>query len=471
MFIKHHFSKLLLFLFCTSIACSSSNLNIERGTGYTFRAGHPEIRLSAIGIISDEDVPLVSTSTEVIFNSLVFKNVNNERVAEVLYEIKVINTETNALQTFTDTFEIVYTDESRSLGIDSYHLERLFQVEPGTYEILVTVTDQNSLKDITLGTSTFIPNPENPTTNLTSVLLLAKDNEAVNTRYFPISTYDVPGKMDSLRFEFQATNNDDRDPITISAKLLEFESDTLPARKMSFNNYIPASLPYLGVDYRDSKEIASTTRRITQPGSVYIEFTYPMLPRGNYRFIVVTTNEEGEEIQQAREFSIKSENYPSITSVRELAAPLVYLMNDKEYKNLQSKQTDEEIKAEIDRFWLENVGNPNVAREVIQKYYDRVEQANKLFSSYKEGWKTDQGMIYILFGYPWYVDENLRQMSWGYSYNPTDIFTNFFFVKPKQKSKYYPFDHYILSRDREYFNVEYRQRQLWLSGQILTDNL
>lgn len=232
---------------------------------------------------------------------------------------------------------------------------------------------------------------------------------------------------------------------------------------MSHRNYLTASIGARGVDYREREEIVSSTRRLTQPGSVYIEFTYPQLKRGNYRFVVTTKNDDGEEIQQARDFSIKSENYPSITSVKELAAPLVYLMSDREYKSLMALSDENEIKREIDRFWLENIGNPNIAREVIQKYYDRVEQANKLFSNFKEGWKTDQGKLYILFGHPWYVDERIREMSWSYSYTPSDFYTNFFFYQAKTRSKYFPFDHYLLRRSPDYFSVEYRQRSIWLN--------
>jgi GWxTD domain-containing protein len=468
--------KLIFSLFLITLmflaGCSTSNLNVERGNSYSFRSGHPEIRLSAIGIITDDDVPLISTSTELIFNSLIYKNnENNERVAEVLYEIKVWNTETSALQTFSDTFDVVYNNNTEAVGLDSYHLERVFQVEPGQYEITVTVTDQNSLKDITLSTRTFIPDPLNPEINLTSILLLAKDNESLNQRYFPISTYDVPGKMDSLRFEFQATNNDSRDPIIISARLVRFESDTDPAIPMSIRNFNSASIQARGVDFRKEELIASSTRRLSQSGSVYIEFTYPQLERGNYRFEVTTTDNSGDEIQQARDFSIKSENYPAITSVKELATPLVYLMNDREYKRLMAIEDDAEMKQAIDRFWLENVSNPNIAREVIQKYYDRVEQANKLFSSFKEGWKTDMGKIYILFGHPWYVDETLRDMSWAYSYNASDFQTNFFFYQPRQPSKFFPFEHFLLRRNADYFSVEYRQKSIWLNGQILTENL
>ena len=33
-------------------------------------------------------------------------------------------------------------------------------------------------------------------------------------------------------------------------------------------------------------------------------------------------------------------------------------------------------------------------------YYRRVRFANEEFTQYKDGWKTDRGMIYILFGPP-----------------------------------------------------------------------
>jgi|AntDeeMinimDraft_5_1070356.scaffolds.fasta_scaffold47367_1 hypothetical protein len=48
------------------------------------------------------------------------------------------------------------------------------------------------------------------------------------------------------------------------------------------------------------------------------------------------------------------------------------------------------------------------------------------FFNFKEGWKTDPGMMYILFGPPWYVDRRLDQMQWSYSYNRSDPGTEFF---------------------------------------------
>jgi hypothetical protein len=36
----------------------------------------------------------------------------------------------------------------------------------------------------------------------------------------------------------------------------------------------------------------------------------------------------------------------------------------------------------------------------MEQYYARVEYANKHFSHFQEGWRTDMGMVYITFGPP-----------------------------------------------------------------------
>jgi GWxTD domain-containing protein len=461
---------LLIPLLWIGLGCSSTNVNIERGNAYTFAVGYPEVRVSAIGIISDEDEPIISTATEIIYGSLVYKNLSGDLIAEALLEIKVTNIVTGSVMNYNEELRI-NKKLANSKGINTYSIIKDFFVDPGSYQVVVTVTDRNSLKDISVVTETSIPDPANPEINLTSVLLLSKNNESLDPSYFPITTYDVPQRMDSLRFEFQVTNNDSREPLTVRARLIQFESDTMPATPMSFNNYVPNTLRYTGIDIYEKDVIVTRTRQLLQSGSVYIEFTYPMLERGNYRFEVTTQDKDGDEIYKARDFSIKSDNYPEIKTVKELAAPLVYLMSDKEFEQLMSIEDEQTLKSAIDRFWLSNIENPNIAKEVIELYYDRVEEANKLFSSFKEGWKTDTGMIYILFGYPWYVEESTRRMVWSYSYDRNDPYTNFLFTQPKTKSKFFPFEHFILRRTSDYFNLEYNQQQLWLSGLILRKNL
>ena len=178
-------------------------------------------------------------------------------------------------------------------------------------------------------------------------------------------------------------------------------------------------------------------------------------------------DQDGEPLFKARDFSVKSLNYPSLKTPRELAAPLAYIMDSKEYEQIMEIEDDGELKKAIDRFWLKNIKNSKKAQDVISLYYERVEEANKQFAGYKEGWKTDMGMIYILFGPPWYSHKTSNRVSWSYSYNLSDFERNFHFQSSKIKNKYYPFNNYLLARSQEYHNILYRQVELWKSGNIL----
>src|SRR5690625_6812716 len=91
---------------------------------------------------------------------------------------------------------------------------------------------------------------------------------------------------------------------------------------MNFNNYSPSTLPYIGVDMRRPETIDETVRRLDQPGSVLIDFKYELPERGNYRFEVETTDEQGNEIYKARDFAVISENYPAIVRSEEHTSEL-----------------------------------------------------------------------------------------------------------------------------------------------------
>ncbi|MFW6232503.1 MAG: GWxTD domain-containing protein, partial [Bacteroidota bacterium] len=38
--------------------------------------------------------------------------------------------------------------------------------------------------------------------------------------------------------------------------------------------------------------------------------------------------------------------------------------------------------------------------EAFIEYYTRIETADKNFTSYTEGWRTDKGMVYVIYGTP-----------------------------------------------------------------------
>jgi GWxTD domain-containing protein len=457
--------------FLMSGCVRSSNPDVERGSLFQFQAGYPEVRSSSIGLLSETDQPLIDITTEVVLGSLIYSTKDDRRVANVSLEIRILQEDGDFTKTVNREFEIESEFEGSFISQEVFTSNEVIEVVPGTFEVNITVLDQSSGRASNRTNQATIPDPDDPQINLTTIRLLGKNLELSQNQFNPITTYTVPSKIDSLKLDFQVTNNDLDDPLTINARLIEYPADTSYARPMNFNNYSPSSLPYIGVDMRRAEEIDTNVRRLDQPGSVLIEFKYPLLDRGTYRFEVETTDQDGETIYRARDFSVVSENYPSIMTARELAEPLIYLMDRRDHERMMEIQNPDSLKEAVDRFWLSNVQNMNEARSVINLYYERVEQANKQFTTFKEGWKTDMGMIYILFGPPWYVDRYLNTMEWSYSYDRNDPEYNFTFRRPNLKNEFFPFDNYLLQRNQGYFNIQYRQIQLWLTGGILTNRL
>ncbi|MDX1636812.1 MAG: GWxTD domain-containing protein [Balneolaceae bacterium] len=465
---------LVLFLPFLLIGCGqSTNPDIVRGSTYQYRGGFPEVRLSAIGLLNENDEPQISVAADIVYGSLIYKEVEGKQTANLAIEVQILDqadTE-NIIDTERFSLTIERDDPNIAYSQEVFTFEKQISVSPGDYQINLTVVDQNSGKHTTRSSNTYIPDPQEQISNLTNIRMLGKEIGEHNDAWLPVTTYDVPGKIDSLKFIFQVTNNKSESPMTIDTELIRYESDTSEARPMHYNNYSPSSIAYKGIDYDEEEVIQSSRRVLTQSGSVLVEFLFPQQERGNYRFEVTTSEQEGENLFKARDFSVKSTNYPSVKSAEEMAAPMVYLMGDKEYERLMAIDNSDSLKAEIDRFWLKNIGNKSKAKNVIEMYYSRVEEANKQFSNFKEGWKTDTGMIYVLFGPPWYVETHLDVMTWSYAYDRSDPEYNYTFQRSKLKSKFYPFDNYILRRNQGYFNIQYQQIQLWLTGQILTRSI
>ena len=89
--------------------------------------------------------------------------------------------------------------------------------------------------------------------------------------------------------------------------------------------------------------------------------------------------------------------YPEYRQLRELVESMLYITSDPERKSLINSKN---LKQSFDSFWMNNFATKSRARGAIRRYYDWVEQANRLFTDFKPGWKTDRGMMLIVFGIP-----------------------------------------------------------------------
>ncbi|HLR32716.1 MAG TPA: GWxTD domain-containing protein, partial [Fodinibius sp.] len=451
---------------CLASCGTSRNLNIERGTGYNFQAGLPEFRTAAFGFVNEENNTILEITAEVVKGSLIYKEENDTLQARISVEYQVQDQENSDNILVSEQLErtIKSTDQEVTSTREALELTFSHPVDPSRYRVLVSITDLNTKKHITQSVETAIPETEEGDYNLSNIQTFGKIN---GSDWESVNTYDVKGEVDSLRFVFQVISPRTEERMQIRSRLVNFESDTSYPRPMHYSNYSPSSIAYKGIDYDEESELQTSQRVLTDYSSTYIEYQFANPGRGNYRFEVNAQRGDEEELFKARDFGVKSDNYPAVSSARELARPLIYLMGEGDHEDLMEISNSDSLKKAVDRFWLKNIGNANEARQVIKMYYQRVEEANKQFSNFKEGWKTDLGMIYVLFGSPWYTRDRLKELRWYYSYNHNDPDYSYYFDQPKLRNRYYPFYHYLLRRSNYYYTVQYQQRQLWLTGQIL----
>ena len=105
------------------------------------------------------------------------------------------------------------------------------------------------------------------------------------------------------------------------------------------------------------------------------------------------------------------DDYPTVTKPAQMTGPIRYLTTKNEYAKIVSAENTIDA---IEQFWIERAGNKTLARKLISAYYNRVEFANKNYTSYTEGWKTDRGMISIVYGKPDYLEYQDKQETWTY---------------------------------------------------------
>jgi GWxTD domain-containing protein len=131
--------------------------------------------------------------------------------------------------------------------------------------------------------------------------------------------------------------------------------------------------------------------------------------------------------------------YPKVTTPERMIEPLIYLTSQDELTELKSAAKP---KAALDEFWIKCGGNVDKARELIRIFYTRVLYSNYYFTSYKEGWRSERGMIYIIYGPPDKVYKTSDGESWGYK-------------KPVIKSKWG--GRYTVSDSYLFFNFKKRE--------------
>lgn len=150
-------------------------------------------------------------------------------------------------------------------------------------------------------------------------------------------------------------------------------------------------------------------------------------------------------------FFVADAAYPGLARLQDLTPPLVYICTTEEFDQLTNAGGN---KKAFDKVILEITGNAERAKNFMRSYFRRVELANRYFTSYKEGWKTDRGMIYLIFGAPDEVNCTGDNEIWNYKSQKV----RFTFVK---SGSIYDPDNFVLVRDKRFGVTWFNTIDMW----------
>jgi GWxTD domain-containing protein len=218
------------------------------------------------------------------------------------------------------------------------------------------------------------------------------------------------------------------------------------------NNFPIAAPPFSADEYESPRLTVDSTFSVIQHNGV---FTLLLKARGIYHIMADSNDMEGITLFRF------DESYPEVTRAYQMVTPLRYISSNEEFEKLTTSTSPKQA---VDNFWLTaSGGSKDRAKELIKGYYNRIQDANRYFTSYQEGWKTDRGMIFLIFGAPNTIYRSSIGEQWTYGEERNYASLTFNFVKLDN-----PFsdNDYALQRAATYRNLWYNAVDLWREGRV-----
>lgn len=246
----------------------------------------------------------------------------------------------------------------------------------------------------------------------------------------------------------------------------KFMNFFLPGEKFNLQ-YRDLSYDTIYVDYfRSESELPR------QPVTASVDYTMSYSPDTSYVYPLADTVQFNLVREGMYFFRVDPErdegltlfnfggSFPEVKTPTELMEPIFYLATLAEYRDLRKEPNR---KLAVDDFWLERGNSVERSRELIRVYYNRVVYSNLYFTSNKEGWKTDRGMIFILFGPPSRIRMTGTGERWYYFERRRSKAVEFRFDR---KPSTYSFDHMTWARTPESQVLWNEAVRSWRSGKV-----
>ncbi|MHC1738481.1 MAG: GWxTD domain-containing protein [Ignavibacteriaceae bacterium] len=282
------------------------------------------------------------------------------------------------------TEKVESPDYEQTVSTTSYNLSiRSFILSPASYAINLKVEDKDSRKEYSVDHKTNVNN-FNSALSLSDIIFIENKHWSNDIKkIYPNVSRLISNPKAGIPFFFEL-NSDSVKTVNISYTILTKEEKSI---------------------YQVSEE-RSLVEGINR---IFRRIENADFGLGDYFLrLEVTDKLKNSTLIGLKPFYNRLEGIPFvIKDLGKAVEQMVYIASSTELDSMRNAPTDEIRFRLFFEFWKRR--DPNVAtseNEVFNEYYRRVEHANKNFTHYTEGWRTDMGMVYIILGPPSNIDRH-----------------------------------------------------------------
>ena len=329
--------------------------------------------------------------TEVPFDILQFAATDSGFVARYEITVDILNEDGNGVleKIWNKAICIRSFDETQSRREFSPAMGSI-TLAPGVYEMRAELREMESGKTFAQVRKLNVPDYSEYPFSLSDIMLVdrvtTKGGQSTIVPNVSGNLYDLPHGF-SLFFEIY--NSTDADSVILTYQVVD-------KKEKQF---------YSKSDHR---------RLDGRKTEVIVEMDSTRFPSGGYvvaigaQTINAADSARVYSAQKRRAFVMRWRSMPTTLVDIDLAIRQAkYIANAKEYDAMADASTLEEKQKLFQEFWRKRNPSPDSQRnERMDEYYSRVQYANEHFSHFIEGWRTDMGMVFIIFGAPSSIDRH-----------------------------------------------------------------
>jgi GWxTD domain-containing protein len=332
----------------------------------------------------DSAVGRLDLYIEVPLENLSFKKNNTTDQYDAMVEynvtIKNLSDDIKINQTYDETISNSKGDQ-KVLNEKSVSSLKNYTLAPGRYKLIFTFKDKNNNNEKSKEYAINVKNPLSENLLLSDILLLS---------------------------DYKVESNGEKEIVPLISGNVGMINNFYLFYEARYKGTDTITKQYI-VKFVDDKEkrVFDTTVSVTlTPGknSIVNKISNDKYYIGDYKLGLY----DGGELIDSKPFFYKWMDMPvNIKDLDKAVDQMRYIASADELDYIKKAKTRDEKLKRFLKFWKDNDPSPNTPKnELMNVYYSRIKIATDRYTHYVEGWKTDMGMVFIIYGNPSNIDRH-----------------------------------------------------------------